>query len=184
MMIDFLNSLSTRIWTPEQADAFEGICRSIYEQVWVPLHVPAFGVWKDALQVAASDLHQAASSVFTFLFITLRPLVLLLYMVIEYIIRFIWKYVIVQGFSQQGVQYLVAGVKALYRHQRSLTREQLAIEVFVIAGAVLLYQIRRFLQRQTYIQRSTAYVRKQAKRLLDSYRQSQKSLSKVSYFYW
>lgn len=176
-MIDFLNSIS--IWTPEQAAAFEGVCRTIYEQVWLPLHFPTWGVWKDALQVAASDSRQAASSVSTFLFLTLRPLVLFLYMSSEYIIRLIWKYVIVQGISQQGVQYLVTAGKVLYRYQRSLSRDQIVLEVSVIVGAVLVYQIRQFLQRQTYVQRLTAYVRKQEQRLVESYRRGRESLHQV-----
>ena len=172
---------NTRFWTPEQAEAFHKACSTLYETVWLPLQVPDWSVWRDALQHAALDSRQAVVSLGSFFFLTLRPLVVLLLMMLQATARVVWKYVLVQGISQQGVQFLTAAVKGLVRHQQSLTRKQVAVEVGGLVGAVVVYQISKVLQRQTYFRRFAAYVRRLYNRVVSSYQQRKRAVRQVRY---
>jgi hypothetical protein len=177
----YTNMLSFTLWTPEQADAFRNVSVVFYETVWLPLQVPSWTVWQSSLQHALVDSQEALVSLFSFWFLTLRPVVFFIYMVVQYVSRMFWKYVIVQGFSQQGVQYLTALSRRTWRYQRSLTPREVAIELGIVAGFVALYQIRKVLQRQTYFQRMSAWNRKQVHRVTSSYQRSKQAVSTVGH---
>jgi hypothetical protein len=173
--------LSFTLWTPEQADAFRNASTVFYESVWLPLQVPSWTVWQSSLQHAWADSQEALVSLFSFWLLTLRPVVFFIYMVVQYVLRMFWKYVIVQGMSQQGVQYMTALSRRIWRYQRSLTPREVAIELGILAGFVALYQIRKLLQRQAYFQRIAAFNRKQVHRVTSSYRRSKQAISTVGH---
>jgi hypothetical protein len=175
-------NLLQSVWTPEQSAAFSGVCAGIYEQFWAPLHVPDWTAWQEAFKHAAADSHQAAVSLASFFFLSLRPFVLLVYLVMHGVAHVVWKYVLVQGISQQGVQYLTTAAKIFYRHQRSLSERQVAVEVGVVSGAILMYQISKVLYRQAYFRRFTAFVSRQKNLAVRSYWGSRRAVVQVSHF--
>ncbi|GAX10640.1 hypothetical protein FisN_14Lu154 [Fistulifera solaris] len=168
-----------RLLTPEQATAACDTWRQFYEQVWLPLHIPTRTVWQQAWWLAVQDTREATASSVHFWMLTLRPFVLFVRMTLQWILQIIWKYVIVKGISQQGVHYVKTAARRWYRWQRSLTREQLVMELVLIVLVLALYYLHRFLQRQTYFQRLSAWVRAKMRVLQLYYDRSKRATAKV-----
>jgi len=174
------NLVVNRLWSEDQAAAAREVFQTLYDQIWLPLQVPSADVWQNALQRAFIDAREAALSLGHFGFITFRPVVLLLYMALHYVSRIVWKYVIVQGISQQGVQYVTAAGRRVYQFQRSLTKEQVLMEVGFLIGLLSLYQLHKFLRRKAYFRRAQAWARRKWDGIRRSYKRSKDSLSMVS----
>jgi hypothetical protein len=183
-MDDSCSSLQRLLLTPEQATAACETWRRFYEQVWLPLHVPDRTAWQQALSFAIQDTREACASSFHFWVLTLRPVVLLVRMTLQWMWQVIWKYIIVKGISQQGVLYVKKAGRRWYQWQRSLTREQLVMELILIVSVVALYYLHRFLQRQTYFQRLSAWVRAKVRVLQLYYDRSKRATAKVRLWCW
>jgi len=168
------------LWTPEQVEAFHQAMNTAYEQIWLPMRVPASSAWKEALRHALVDSQQAWGSVFHFWFLTLRPLVILIGIVAHRVGLWFWKTVIVQGMSQQGVQIVKKFAIRFYEYERTLTKRELAVQAVALVSVVAIYRIRQFWMRQAYFKRLAKWYAGQKKRLSIAYDRHSRNLYKVS----
>ena len=168
------------LWTAEQAEAFSSACAAAYENLWLPLQVPAWIVWWQALQTSFHDGAVALQSLWQFTFLTCRPVVLASWFIGKWLVRWIWNHILVQGISQRGVQYLTYIAKRWWAWQKSLTVDQVLVEVVCVVGAAAVVQGIRVLRRHAYVQRCLRWVSVRVDRLKRSYRKTRQSVSRVS----
>lgn len=173
------SSILERLLSPEQATAACETWQTVYEHVWLPLAVPGASEWNHALRAAVLDSKQAWFSTIQFWFLTLRPLVILIRMGLQWLVQWIWNYVIVKGISQQGVLYVTAAGRHWYKWQRSLTRQQIMLELGVLAFGIALIYLHRWLKRQTYFRRMSAWVRAKGLVLQLYYDRTKRYVAKV-----
>ena len=102
--------------------------------------------WRDGVEAAKSLSH--------FLFLVGRPFAVATWWICVTVGWFVWEHIIVNGLYNHGLSQTKEGALALWRFQRSLSREGLIIEGAVFASLVALYLLRRWLRRNRYIERA------------------------------
>lgn len=176
-----LSDLAQIVWSAEQQAALVSLLAYAHTNLWLPLNVPTWEVWTSALQQALVDSSGACTSTGTFLFLTIRPVIFLIWILSKAISLWIWKHIIVEGISQQGVQCLVACAKRTYAFQRSLTPQQLAAQGGLVVCCFLLYKIQQFLMRKTYFKRAVAWTKMRWKKATQSIKRVRNAMTNVSW---
>lgn len=122
--------------------------RTVLLDGWEYLQVPTLEeyslVWKNSLYYG---------------FLALQHLTLLLYLSIRPIVngsygilRFLWNH-LVWKFLEKSVKQLGVLLQQFWKFQRSLSPKQVALELIIVIVFVLLYLLRRYIQKQAYVQR-------------------------------
>jgi hypothetical protein len=115
------------------------------------LQIPAWYDWSAAVVATAHNCTAAVQSVWHLLTVSGRPVVLLLYISSKWLLV---------GAYESGAQQLQGAVWKAYKFQRRLSPVETAVEVGLVTLAVLLYQLRLYLQRNTIVQRTIASMRR------------------------
>jgi hypothetical protein len=125
--------------------------------VWLRLQVPEWSVYKDALRHFAQDSYTASQSTHNLLFLTFRPVIILLTIVV----KFLWKNLLEHGSKslQKGLHQLKYAAIEFYKFQWSLTRTELLGELALLGVFVGLYYVHKWLKQQTYWSRFVAWFR-------------------------
>jgi hypothetical protein len=126
-------------------------------ELWDRLDVPEFAVYKQAVQACARDSWQASQSTYKVLHLTLRPLLILLWI----ISKFLWRNLLEHGGKslQKGALQLKYALIAFYQFQISLTPMELLGEAGIIGFCVAAYYFQKWLRRQTYWSRTVRWYR-------------------------
>ncbi len=126
-------------------------------EFWLRLQVPEYSVYKDAVQHFVHDSYQALRSTYTLLFLTFRPIIILL----AIIINFLWKNLLEHGSKsiQKGLHQLKYALGEFYKFQLSLTKTELLGELFILGVLVGLYYFHKWLKQQTYWSRFVSWSR-------------------------
>jgi hypothetical protein len=126
---------------------------TLYER----LDVPEWNVYSIALRDSWNDIYRATISTTHLLYLTFRPLCILLYILLQNV----WKFVLEHGGKslQKGfVQLKYASIR-FWEFQRSLTYQQVLGEIALVATFVGMYFLYRWLKRQSYYSRVIKYIR-------------------------
>ncbi len=122
------------------------------------LQVPSYNDTSTQFQIAFRDSIQASQSIYQFLKLTCRPLVILLALLSKYLL------IVLKILSEHTIYHAILAAKELWRQlkiatqwfisfQKGLSRTAIAMEVGFIALCIVLYMIRRYLQKKKYFQR-------------------------------
>ena len=125
-----------------------------YHQAVTLLEVPSGAEFWQAGSDAGRDGYEAIKSISHFVFLVVRPFVLAFGWTLVTVGRFIWERIIVEGLYKHGLSQTREGAVAFWKFQKSLSREELLLEAAICAVLVALYMLRRWLQRNRYIQRA------------------------------
>lgn len=135
-----------------------------YQETVVLLEVPSGAqVWQ-AGGDAAKDGYQALMSFSHFFFIVGRPFVLAAGWTLFTVGSFIWEHIIVNGIYKHGLSQSKEAAVAFWKFQTSLSRQELLMEAALCAVLVVIYFLRRWLQRNRYIQRANMEVTRQIRK--------------------
>ena len=131
--------------------------------VWNRLDVPEWKEYSTALKQCGSDFIQASKSSSKFVFLTLRPIVQLLLIIMQGL----WFFLLKNGWIsiQKGALQGKAAIKWSYKFHRSLSTQEILGEIAIIALCFAIYHFRKWLKKQTYWSRTTRWLR-QKKRML------------------
>ena len=128
------------------------------------LEIPAGSeVWK-AGNDASRDGIAALRSTFNFVVLVGRPFVLGAGWILFLVGRAIWEQILVKGIYEHGLSQTRQAAILFWKFQRGLSREGLIVEAVICVVLVALYLLRRWLQRNQYIQRARVVVRRQFRR--------------------
>jgi hypothetical protein len=125
--------------------------------LWERLDVPEYRIYKDALRDFSRDSWEALKSTYRLLFLTLRPICILLWIILQ----FLWRNLLEHGGRslQHGFQQLKYASVVFWKFQRSLSRTELLGEAGIVATLVAAYYFRKWLKRQTYWARTVRWYR-------------------------
>lgn len=142
------------------------------------LGIPSWRDYQSIVTTAARDAWTASGSSTKLLVVTLKPLSMLLW----FLLRLAW-----QGLQQvagpvlqkAAVQLYLSFVK-LAKWQANLSAREWLIEAAVLSALWIVYQLYRFLLRQTYTRRLKLWMRRQKMKLGRVYTTSRNRLITVS----
>jgi hypothetical protein len=144
------------LWSSEQRQAWDDTCAVASHsltQISSSLGLISYDDWSKAMAVAVLDAYRAGRSACQFWFLTLRPILLLVYVVIRQLGIVIYDYILVQGLYRHGLHHLHAVGRFYWSWQTSLTRQQLYYEAGGLVSLLFAGLLYRFLLRQTYTKR-------------------------------
>lgn len=120
-----------------------------------------WSTWQDAAKNVFTDSYTAVASISVFLYLTIRPIALLTYSVVRWVLHIFYEYVLVRGiFSPSSSAQMKLLFRKAIQFQLSLNSKQLAIEGAIIATAGAAYWFLKFLKRRKYLRRIKLYGRK------------------------
>lgn len=135
-----------------------------YQETVVLLEVPSGAqVWQ-AGGDAGRDGYQALKSISHFFFIVGRPFVLAAGWTFFTMGCFVWEHIVVNGIYKHGLSQSKEAAVAFWKFQTSLSRQQLLMEAALCAVLVAMYFLRRWLQRNRYIQRVHMEIKRQIRK--------------------
>ena len=132
-----------------------------FQEMTVLLEIPSgTEVWK-AGGDAGRNGFEALKSIFHFLILVGRPFVLATGWTLFTVGSLIWEHVLVNGIYKHGLSQSREAAVAFWKFQTSLSQKELMIEAAICAVLVALYFLRRWLQRNRYIQRASLVAKRQ-----------------------
>jgi hypothetical protein len=140
-------------------------------EVWHRLDLPAWEIYSVAVRECASDVIQSTQSTGTVLYLTLRPFAILLWMLFQlscHVGQILFQLLLEKGWIslQKGAMQAKSAIVWFYLFQRSLSRTEVLGELGIGATMVLLYYLRRWFQRQTYVARATRVFKQKKRQIL------------------
>lgn len=126
----------------------------LFEYLQLPSRSEYWQAWRNVVR----DVWMAAQSLNALSYLTLRPLVLLLWLVSQKVyicLKFLFRHLF-QGLwvsLWKGVEQAKWCSKKLVAWQYSLTSAQIKMELGAIMVLLLLFSLRRYIQKQGYVQR-------------------------------
>lgn len=129
------------------------------------LDLPSTAVYWESCRTAYKDVTVAFQSVGTLGFLTLKPFVLILWLVLQYawkLVQFLSRVLFAQLYesSKKGfVQLKWASVEFL-KWQSTLSNAEIGLELLSVAGIVGCFVLRRHIQKRKYVQRVTSYYKR------------------------
>jgi len=137
----------------------EGYKEDFIENVVLPLHdviqqleLPPWDDYKAQVVDTSQELYQATRSLLELIYVTLRPVVILIGIMTNYLARY------TQHMTIKFVEF-----------QRSLDQSVLVLEAVSIAALIGMYLLRRFIQRRRYIPRLKNYLTGKKQKALQKY---------------
>ena len=139
--------------------------------LWERLDVPAWPIYRDAATACGKDLIQSSQSTGKLLFLTFRPIAILSWILFQFLLdvgKVLFRLLLEQGWIslKKGALQVKAASIWFYHFQRSLSRTEVLAEVGVIVACILLYHLRKWLKRQTYVARATKWCREKKRRVV------------------
>jgi hypothetical protein len=126
--------------------------------VWHRLDIPSWDVYQPVLHDCAVDVWKAGQSTAQLSVLTLRPIAILCWTILELIwevAQVLFRILLSQGWIQlkKGMIQLKAAAIWFYHFQMSLSRMEILGEVALVGIAIGLYYLYKWIRRQTYWQR-------------------------------
>ena len=130
------------------SDRYYGALLPWCSSVATTLELPAWDSYSNAMANCANDAIAAAGSSYRLGYLTLKPVLILCWMVLGWV----WKFVLEHGGNslKTGAIHFRSACVHFYLFQRSLNGTQLLGEACLVAVCVGLFYLRKWLQRQTY----------------------------------
>lgn len=122
------------------------------------LQIPSYSDTSHHLKIAFSDSIKAWKSIFHFVLLTCRPIVILLALISRYLLillKILSEHTIYHGIlaGKESWRQLKIAVVWLIAFQKSLSRTVIYMEIGFVFVCIGLYMIRRYIKRKKYFQR-------------------------------
>mmetsp|Transcript_1012 Transcript_1012/g.1489 ORF Transcript_1012/g.1489 Transcript_1012/m.1489 type:complete len:843 (-) Transcript_1012:30-2558(-) len=143
---------------------------------WEYLQVPSFDEYTEAWKNTLWFSWKALYSIGLLAFLIVRPWWLLMRATVQYL----WTNLLWNVLLKKSVLQLRYGLTVAIQFQLSLTKRQVVLEIIGLGICVLLYLLRRYIQKQAYVQRLKRWYTTKQRRLLKSYRATVDRISKTS----
>lgn len=126
--------------------------------------IPSFQIVQQSLQVASRDILTASKSSYAFIYLTSRPIIILLTLLSRYILSFlkvISQHTFYHGIiaAKEAWRQLCYGTKWFIAYQKSLPPAALWMEAGIIVLLIGLYLLRRYIRKKRYVERIQAWYR-------------------------
>lgn len=131
----------------------------------VYVDLPSASLYKTSCTTALRDLRAAFSSVGYLGYLTSRPLLLILWLLIQYlweVLHFLGKHLFHHAYVSAGKGWIQLkwGSREFYKWQSALSRTAVLVEISVVAALIGCYMLRRYIQRKKYVQRTASWYRR------------------------
>jgi hypothetical protein len=138
--------------------------------VWLKMQVPSYPLYQEAVQTCVSDAIQSTQSTTNLLYLTLRPVILLLGMALQLlgtILHILFQHLLEHGWHslQKGAMQGKAAIVWFYIFQKSLSRKEVLGEVGLVIVGILGYYLRKWLKRQTYVARANKWYQQRKRKV-------------------
>ena len=152
---------------------------------WNRLDVPDFQDYRLAAKTCGKDIIKSTKSTWAFLYLTCKPLVILTWIIVQAMwqcSRVVFQLLFEQAWIslKKGGRQLKSASIWFVKFQRSLSTKQILIELGLVGLCVVLYYVRQWLKRQTYVARATEWVREKKHRVSAAYTSTLHKIAKVS----
>jgi hypothetical protein len=139
-------------------------------EVWEKLQVPPYPIYQQAVHSCVSDVMQSTQSTTHLLYLTLRPVLLLLWMCLQVmgtIMHILFQHLLEHGWIslQKGAMQAKAGIVWFCVFQQSLSRKEVLGEVGLVILSILGYYLRKWFQRQTYVARANRWYQQRKRKV-------------------
>lgn len=126
--------------------------------MWHRLDVPPWDVYQPAVTAFTSDSWKACQSTARLSYLTLRPVAMLCWMILEVfwaVAQILFRVLLSQGWIQlkKGLIQLKAAAIWFYHFQMSLSKTELLGEAALVGMVVASYYFYKWIRRQTYWER-------------------------------
>ena len=152
--------------------------REQLEALWQQLDVPPSPVVTEAFKECWNDTYRATMSTTYFLYLILRPVCILVWIVLQNV----WAVILEHGGRslQQAFKQFKTACIWFYNFQLSLTWKQILGEIVSLSAIVGSYYLYKWLQRQSYWSRAVAFVQDKKHRLVEGYTKFVHRVAQVS----
>ncbi|OEU18336.1 hypothetical protein FRACYDRAFT_236612 [Fragilariopsis cylindrus CCMP1102] len=152
---------------------------SLTIELWNRLEVPSYTIYQTAWKECIMDLMKSLSSSYNLWYITLKPFVILISILIQNFYNLVLEYG-GRSFAQKGILQTKYTILYLYHFQLSLNRTEIIGEIGLIFVCIGLYYFQRWLYQQTYWTRITSYTKEKKNRIIQSYTDAMYKVANVS----
>jgi len=140
--------------------------------IWPRLDVPSWDIYRPALHGFASDVWKAGQSTAQLSYLTLRPLAMLCWIILEvlgFVAQILFRILLSQGWIhlRKGLIQLKAALIWFYHFQVSLSATELLGEVAMVGITLSLYYFYKWIRRQTYWQRFMRWFASKKRRAIE-----------------
>jgi hypothetical protein len=151
--------------TQEQCRLIAARAMEAWHDFVVYLDLSPASVYTTSCTTAWHDVRAAFRSTGYLGYLTFRPLVLILWLLLRYlwkVLQFLGRHLFHHAYVSAGKGWIQLkwGSKEFYKWQSSLSRAAVLIEISVVAALIGCYLLRRYIQRKKYVQRTTSWYRR------------------------
>ena len=160
------------------SERYHGIILPWCTQMAERLELPAWNLYRDAWAICTRDVLQASSSVYNLSYLTLKPILLLVWILLGHL----WRFLLEHGgrsLHKAAIHLKMASIH-FYRFQISLNKTQILGEAALLAMCVGLYYLRKWLLKQTYWAKFQKWYKLQKRKTIRSYTNTVHKIAKVS----
>ena len=131
--------------------------------LWGRLDIPEWSEYSQSFQQCSNDLIQSGQSTWKFIYLTFRPIVQLIFIVLQGL----WAFLLKQGWIsvQKGASQARTAIIWFYLFQRNLTKKEILGEFLLVGLCFAIYYFRKWLKKQTYWSRATLWASEKKKKL-------------------
>lgn len=120
--------------------------------------IPQASLVKDQFQLAVNDVTRACQSSFTFVSTTTKPLVILIALISRYlfaVLKVLAEHTIYHGVHamKEVLSQLKFAISWFAAYQASLSNAAILMELCLILALILLYMLRKYIERKQYVRR-------------------------------
>ena len=156
--------------TPEQCRLLAARAADAWRDFLVYLDLSSTAVYWNSCRTAYNDVRVATSSVGALAYLTLKPIVLIIWLVLQYLwklLQFLSKQLFYHAYesAKKGWTQLKWGTKEFVKWQGSLSKKAAAVEICIMAALIGCYMLRRYIAKRKYVQRVNSWSRRK-KRLV------------------
>jgi hypothetical protein len=137
---------------------------SFIVELWNRLEVPSYTLYQTAWKECIIDLMKSFSSSYHLWYITIKPIVLLISIIIQKFYNLVLEYG-GRSFIQKSAIQIKYTILYLYHFQLSLNRTEIIGEIGILILLIGLYYFRRWLYQQTYWTRITSYTKEKKRKI-------------------
>lgn len=124
--------------------------------------IPQASLVKDQFQLAVHDATQAFRSSFTFLNTTTRPIVILIFLISRYlfaVLKILAEHTVYHGVNamKEVLSQLKIAITWFAAYQASLSNAAILMEFSFVFALILLYLLRKYIERKQYVRRITLW---------------------------
>jgi len=151
--------------TPQQCRIFASQVVEAWRDFLVYLDVPSTTLYWESCRTACHDVKVATTSLTTLGYLTLKPMVLILWLILQNIwtlLQFLSRHLFKHAYesAKKGwIQFKWVN-REFWKWQSTLSNAQIGIELSIIAALIGCFLLRRHIEKRKYVQRVSSWYRR------------------------